>query len=30
LQRLEASLRQRNRQHHRPLKTSIRSATARR
>jgi molybdate transport system regulatory protein len=28
LRRLEASLRQRIRQHHRPLKTSIRSATA--
>jgi molybdate transport system regulatory protein len=30
LRRLEASLRQRKRQRHRPLKTSIRSATARR
>ena len=30
LRRLETSLRQRKRQHHRPLKTSIRSATARR
>jgi len=30
LRRLEASLRQRKRQRHRPLKTSIRAATARR
>jgi len=30
LRRLETSLRQRNRQHRRPLKTSIRAATARR